>query len=209
MKISSAYPTFRTLHFWADYGLLEDVTATFRRVRNNDVVTCESLSDGEQMILGRMALLLLLKSQNGSLLLLDEPETHFNDLWKRQIVDVLHDSLRNTAAHVLISTHSSIAMSDAFSKEIVRLMPGDQSPQLCPVAFPTFGAEPGRIMVNVFGAPDSIGSRALEHLHALLRQDWPKEKRDELDRLVAAIGSGWPRAKLREILDKLDAPPSA
>ncbi len=202
----SLYPTFRTLHLWADYCLLEDVTATFRRVRNDDVVTYESLSDGEQMILGRMALLFLLKNQHGSLLLMDEPETHFNDLWKRQIVDVLHDNLRDTNAHVLISTHSSIALSDAFSKEIVRLVPGEHSPQSHPVAFPTFGTEPGRIMVNVFDAPDSIGSRALEMLHEFLKN--PPEDKQTLEKLVAAIGGGWPRAKLREILEKLDATPS-
>jgi hypothetical protein len=204
---ASLYPAFRTLHLWAGYGLLEDVAATFRRTRNDDVVTCESLSDGEQMVLGRMALLFLLKDQHGSLLLLDEPETHFNDVWKRQIVDVINDGLKETRAHVLISTHSSIALSDAFSKEIVRLVPGEDSPQSRPVAFPTFGAEPGRIMVNVFDAPDSIGSRALEKLHEMLRQEWPPGRKEELERLVGAIGGGWPRAKLRDILEELDAPP--
>ena len=46
-------------------------------------------ADYEQMLLGRMSLLFLLRGRHGSMLMLDEPETHFNDSWKREIIDIV------------------------------------------------------------------------------------------------------------------------
>jgi hypothetical protein len=76
-----------------------------------------------------------------------------------------------------------------------------------PVVYPTFGADPGRILLHVFGAPDVIGARAAEFLRSKLDpQKWPEEDREKLRELIDEIGSGWPRAKLMEILDQLDNP---
>jgi hypothetical protein len=51
-------------------------------------------ADYEQMLLGRMSLLFLLRGRHSSMLMLDEPETHFNDSWKREIIDIV--DLRRT-----------------------------------------------------------------------------------------------------------------
>ena len=96
---------------------------------------------------------------------------------------------------------------DVFSSEIVRFVKPDGVPRVEEVAFPTFGADPGRILLHVFGSTDTIGSRAAEFLREKLKKEWKQEDRAELERLVNEIGSGWPRAKLAEILAKLDAPP--
>lgn len=107
-------------------GILEGLDLTIKRIHphydpqngtvpddeNEVVLTYDSLSDGERMLLGRMALLFLLKHQEGSLLLLDEPETHFNDVWKREIIDIVDESiLKNTSVQVFVATHSSIALT--------------------------------------------------------------------------------------------------
>jgi hypothetical protein len=172
------------------------------------VLTYASFSDGEQMLLGRMALLLLLRGQDNSLLLLDEPETHFNDAWKRQIIDMVDDSiLKGTRAQVLVSTHTSLALTDVFSCEITRLVKEKGITTAQSVAYPTFGADPGRILLHVFGAPDVIGARAAEFLRSKLDPaKWPPEDREKLRLLIDEIGSGWPRAKLMEILERLDSP---
>ncbi len=203
---------FQALRDWQDSGLLEDITLTIKRLGQTDgepadaLVTFDQLSDGEQMLLGRVALLFLLREQHGALLLLDEPETHFNDVWKREIIDMVDDAiLKDTAAQVVVATHTSIALTDVFSSEILRLVRRDGSVDANSPAFPTFGADPGRILLHVFGSPDVIGSRAAEFLREKLRKEWTPENREELERLVNEIGSGWPRAKLSEILLKLDA----
>jgi hypothetical protein len=153
-----------------------------------------------------MAFLLLLRKQDNSLLLLDEPETHFNDAWKRQIIDMVDDSiLKETSAQVLVSTHTSLALTDVFSCEITRLVKDQGTTRAERVAHPTFGADPGRILLHVFGAPDVIGARAAEFLRSKLDPaKWPREDREKLRSLIDEIGSGWPRAKLMQILETLD-----
>ncbi len=84
----SLWILFSTLREWRDCGLLKDVDLTIQRIRkvlaadgrpDDRIHSYESFSDGERMLLGRVAFLLLLRQQNNTLLLLDEPETHFND----------------------------------------------------------------------------------------------------------------------------------
>lgn len=211
---ATLFDVFNALREWQAVGLLEDITLTIKRLsqitaadgeQDDAVVTFDQLSDGEQMLLGRVGLLFLLRGQDGALLLLDEPETHFNDVWKRQIIDLVDDAvLKTTSAQVLISTHTSITLTDVFSSEIVRLSRRGGNIEADTPAFPTFGADPGRILLHVFGSPDVIGSRAVEFLREKLKKEWTANDRAELHRLVNEIGSGWPRAKLAEILVKLD-----
>lgn len=211
----SLWSIFQTLRSWRSYGLLTDVQLTVKRIRqikaadgkpDDRILSYASFSDGEQMLLGRMAFLLLLHKQDNSLLLLDEPETHFNDAWKRQIIDMVDDSiLKDTSAQVLVSTHTSLALTDVFSCEITRLVKDQGTTRAERVAHPTFGADPGRILLHVFGAPDVIGARAAEFLRSKLDPaKWPREDREKLRSLIDEIGSGWPRAKLMDILDKLE-----
>ena len=171
---------FETLRNWQASGLLEDITLTIKRLSRvkatdgepDDVlVTFDQLSDGEQMLLGRMALLYLLRGQHGALLLLDEPETHFNDVWKREIIDWIDDAiLKDTAAQVIVATHTSIALTDVFASEIVLLRRDAKTGQFYEAEEPieTFGATPEDILRDIFGADEIIGHRAAQILDLVL-----------------------------------------
>lgn len=211
----SLWSIFRALRSWRAVGLLKDVHLTVKCVRriptfdealDDRIISYSSFSDGEQMLLGRMAFLLLLRRQDNSLLLLDEPETHFNDSWKRQIIDIVDDSiLKDTAAQVLVSTHTSLALTDVFACEVTRLAKERGVTTVRSVDYPTFGADPGRILIHVFGASDVIGARAAEFLRSKLdRAKWPPEASEKLRSLIDEIGSGWPRAKLMDILEEIE-----
>lgn len=211
----SLWTVFSTLREWREIGLLKDVDLTVQRIQrvlaadgqpDDRIHTYGSFSDGERMLLGRVAFMLLLRQQPNTLLLLDEPETHFNDAWKRQLIDLIDDGLlKNTSCQVLVSTHTSLALTDVFSCEITRFVKEDGKTRSLPVVHPTFGADPGRLLLHVFGAPDIIGARAAEFLREKLDpRKWPPEDRDKLKALIDEIGSGWPRAKLMDILDQLE-----
>jgi len=165
------------------------------------VLRYEELSDGEQMVLGRMALFHLLDGQQDALLLLDEPETHFNDKWKREIVDIIDDAIGNTANDVLISTHSSIVLSDVFNNEIVMVQKTANGSGVRSVSEQTFATDPSALMMTVFGADDSIGKRAQDFIEKKLKQatGTPEEIAD-LERLIARMGSGFYRSELRTLL---------
>lgn len=215
---STPMDVFSRLRDWERTGLLEEVTLTVRRISRADpdneesddqtaddiIVTYDQLSDGEQMLLGRMGLLFLLRGQDGSLLLLDEPETHFNDVWKREIVDMIDMGLLNsTQANVIIATHTSIALTDAFAAEVTVLDKSGPEITARAVAGGLFGTDPGEVTMNLFRADSSTGSRSVEILDRLLKTDWAGREA-ELQKILDLLGSSFHRAELRAILKKLD-----
>lgn len=210
----SALPVFYRLREWIASGLLEQITFTVRRIEEPKSTETESdpvvvhfdhLSDGEQVLLGRMGLLFLLRGQDNSLLLLDEPETHFNDVWKREIVEMMDTALLNhTRTGVLLATHTSIALTDAFAAEVTVLDKTSEGTVARAANFPLFGADPGRVLLNVFGAQDATGFKASRQLREKLRRnDWSTDDIEIIELVLDAMGSGWPRAKLIDLLEEL------
>lgn len=209
---ATSFELFERLLTLRDAELFEDVQLRMRRTPASDaasttasdvgVLRYEEMSDGEQMFLGRMALFHLLKGQQDALLLLDEPETHFNDKWKREIVDIIDDAIGDTANDVLISTHSAIVLSDVFNDEIVMVQKTSEGSTVGSVNEPTFATDPSALMMTVFGADDSIGKRAQEFIEGKLRQatGTPAEIAD-LELLIARMGSGFYRSELRTLLN--------
>ena len=209
----SAGGIFRELQAWQRAGWLEDVALTVKRLTpvpgadgesDDAIVTWADLSDGEQLLISRMALIFLAASSEDSLLLLDEPETHFNDLWKRELIDLIDDNLlKKTNAHVLVATHTSIALSDVFADEVTVLRKEDGQTRACRIQGGLFGADQGEIMMNVFGAESSMGRRAQEFLDQMLSHEWKPEEADQLAKVVDRIGSSLYRAELRHKLNQL------
>ncbi|MGB3222813.1 MAG: AAA family ATPase [Desulforhopalus sp.] len=211
---STPMDVFSRLRDWERTGLLEEITVTIKRLHrpesdngelNDSIVTYDQLSDGEQMLLGRMGLLFLLRGQNGSLLLLDEPETHFNDVWKREIVEMIDMGLLNsTEANVVVATHTSIALTDAFAAEVTVMDKKESGITARGVKGGLFGTDPGEVNMNLFGADSNIGRRSVELLDRLLKTDWV-DRENELEEILDLLGSSFHRAELRGVLKKLRA----
>lgn len=212
-KDVSSFELFTRLLELNQAGMFDDVLLRLRRTPAPDegtdsnsvdigILRYEELSDGEQMVLGRMALFHLLEGQQDALLLLDEPETHFNDKWKREIVDIIDDAIGKTSNDVLISTHSAIVLSDVFNNEIVMVQKTAYGSTVRNVDEPTFATDPSALMMTVFGADDSIGKRAREFIEDKLQQatGTPEDIAD-LERLIARMGSGFYRSELRTLLN--------
>lgn len=209
---STPLDVFSRFRDWERTGLLEDLTLTVKRIRQTEsadgepddaLVTYDQLSDGEQMLLGRMGLLFLLRGQDGSLLLLDEPETHFNDVWKREIVEMVDMGLLDsTEANVIIATHTSIALTDAFAAEVTVLDKTDRGVSARGVSGGLFGTDPGEVTMNLFRADSSIGSRSVALLDKLLKTEWKGRER-ELESILGVLGSSFHRAELRAVLKDL------
>lgn len=202
---ASPFDVFQGLSRLCQDDVLIDLTLAIRWLNLEDLLLYDWLSDGERMFLGRIALFYLLQNEEDALLILDEPETHFNDTWKRRLVDTIDDALKNQASEVVISTHSSIALTDVFAEEIELLKKENGEAVVGRISTPTFGADPSEIMINVFDAPDSIGKRALEYLDKLLEYDWSEEEIDKLEYFIRHIGPGYHRSELRTIWRKLRA----
>lgn len=212
-KNASTFELFTRLLELNQAGLFDDVLLRLRRQPHPEsnaeaieqdigILRYEELSDGEQMVLGRMALFHLLEDQHDALLLLDEPETHFNDKWKREIVDIIDDAIGETPNDVLISTHSSIVLSDVFNNEIIMVEKTDGGSNVRSVDEPTFATDPSSLMMTIFGADDSIGKRAQEFIERKLNQATGTEDEiEDIERLIARMGSGFYRSELRTLLN--------
>lgn len=171
------FSIFQQLLKMHDVGVLDSLTIGLRKADTEDILLFDELSDGEQMYLGRMALFHLLEEQDDALLLLDEPETHFNDRWKRDLVDIIDQVIGKQANHVLISTHSGITLTDVFTDEITVIEKDKSGSPRHKIleGIHTFGATPDHPLRDVFGAPGTVGKRASALLDVLLLCEPNKE----------------------------------
>ncbi len=200
---NSPFDYFKQLLDLRRKGLLIDIQIAVRKADLDDILLFDELSDGEQVYLGRMALFHLLEGEDDALLLLDEPEVHFNDKWKREIVDIIDRVLKERNNDVLISTHSSIALTDVFNDEIILFEKREGNSVPIEIRSTTFGADPSEVMIRLFDVPDSIGERALRWLDKQLDREWGNHEIEELERLLKLIGPGFHRSELRGILRRL------
>lgn len=199
----SAYERFQRLCDLHEEGLIAEISFCLRKDDTDDLIRFDKLSDGEQMVLGRMALFHLLAGQQDALLLLDEPETHFNDKWKREIVDIIDAAIGHTANDVLISTHSAIVLSDVFNDEIVMMQKNADGSVIRSVSEQTFATDPSALMMTVFEADDSIGKRAQEFIEEKLNlATGTADDIQQLEQLITRMGSGFYRSELRTLLNK-------
>ena len=200
---ATAFERFERLRELHDYGLIEDIQIGVARSDTADILRFEEFSDGEQMVLGRMALFHLLEKEDDALLLLDEPETHFNDKWKREIVDIIDDAIARTANDVLIATHSAIVLTDAFNDEIILMERRNGSAIARIVDSNTFASDPSAVMMRVFSSDDSMGERAKEFIEEKLAQATGTENEiRDLELLISRMGSGFYRSELRTLLNR-------
>ncbi|HBY94537.1 MAG TPA: hypothetical protein DEP84_11360 [Chloroflexi bacterium] len=170
------------------------------------------LSDGERNFLSRMALMSLLTTAD-TLVLLDEPEVHFNDYWKRRIVKLLDSVMGEHYVHALITTHSSITVTDALSKDVVKLVrSGVYTTKSEPPAVETFGADPSDVMIHLFDAPFATGQYSVDEILSLLRGEGPitsqprrEREIEKLEGTIDKIAPGYFRFRMREKIHRLRA----
>ncbi len=168
-----------------------------------DLFLLDWLSDGEQSFLGRMALLTMLDTDD-SLILLDEPEVHFNDYWKREVVNLLDTMMHRHTNHLLITTHSSILLSDVTDEQITVMVKDEAGiSELRRPGIKTFGTDPSEIMTVLFGAEIPSGVHSTDLLTvAVINGD-----KKSVQGYLQMVGPGMWRFRLRQRLGALDASP--
>jgi ABC-type taurine transport system ATPase subunit len=214
----TAFERFGTLLGWLRQAGLEDIELFIRRhdkpeeesltdLNDAGVLRLSELSDGERLVLARWALFHLLAGQDDALLLLDEPETHFNDAWKREIVQVVDAAMGADASQVLIATHSAIVLSDVFDDEVVLIRKVDGRSTADAVSDRTFATDPSALMMTVFEAEDSIGARAQQRIEAFVQAAKQKaaptaDDVRQLQALIRRLGTGFYRTELQTLLNR-------
>lgn len=136
----------------------------------------KSLSDGEHQFLHSMGICLMLKDKS-ALLLLDEPETHFNPDWRSQFISLLNDCLQkgegeNWARDILITSHSPFIISDCFPDKVVVFEKGRQPINARDMKFNTFGTSVNIVIEEIFKKEESIPDYSLFRLKQIENREF-------------------------------------
>ncbi len=176
--------------------------------------TYDWLSDGERTFLSRMCLLALFGAAD-ALIMLDEPEVHFNDYWKRKLVRLVDSGLSGHHSHALVTTHSSIVLTDARAAQIHVLDRSDDgyTRKPLPPGVPTFAGDPSDVMVHVFGVEAAAGAKSVDEVREALtdfeRELRGKKRRQQMEKLKSRLavlqkdlGPGYWRFKVADALSR-------
>jgi len=108
------------------------------------------LSSGEISFV-RFAAQVCLNIDSGSLLLLDEPETHLHPNFISKFSALLNELLSKTGSIAIIATHSAYLVQEVFREQVNVLRAVDGRISIERPRLKTFGADVGEISYFVFG----------------------------------------------------------
>jgi predicted ATPase len=208
---------FEELLAWKRQGALQEIRLIVKKKDLDDLLLVSSLSDGEFLYLGRYALLLMVRDIPDCLVLLDEPETHFNDQWKVELVkditnllDIRPDDSTVTGNNeVIIATHSDLTLTDAdpqqvyiFAETEVQRRNGTTVKRIA-ISNPTispFAASRGDVSKSLFQTSHAIGTYSKDKIDRALTEG----DKAEIEKLLEVVGTGFHRFRLRERLAQLE-----
>ena len=168
-KVHSPGPKDKVFYF-LDYYIEKCIKGT------NEIkeLLLKQLSDGEQQFIHSLGICLMLKNKC-ALLLLDEPETHFNPDWRSKFISTLKKSLvaagsNNMQNDILITSHSPFIISDCFPDKVVVFERNNTGKVEAISAhdnrFNTFGSSVSIVMEEIFKKDETIS----DYSHQILKE---------------------------------------
>lgn len=173
------------------------------------------LSDGEHQFLHTMGVCLMSENKR-TLLLLDEPETHFNPDWRSKFINVLDKSIKasggnNLIKDILLTSHSPFIISDCLPNNVFvfKRENGEINVQNAKdLGFNTYGTSVELILQEIFGRDQSIGDLANKELDEI---DFDSIKTAEdivnIKKLISHLGDSIEKDFVLARLNQLLPPP--
>lgn len=210
-KLPEAAPEDRVFHF-LDYMILKEIDG----LEKPKELLLREFSDGEHQFLHTMGICLMLKDRR-TLLLLDEPETHFNPGWRAKFIKVLNDSLKaggtnNFLKDVIITSHSPFVISDCLPNNVIFFKRNKEihkveAKSAKQLNFNTYGTSIEIISDELFGYNQSIGDWAKNEFKnidfdEITSNEEIERIKDDLSKLGSSIEKDLVFAKLNSMLKK-------
>jgi restriction system-associated AAA family ATPase len=145
------------------------------KLTNGNIVDYLSLSDGEHQFINIFGTILMTNDDN-SIFLLDEPETHFNPIWRRLFVSNLKGITKRRKQDLYITSHSPFIVSDIQKDNVYifeRVSKGHI--EIKPPIVETFGSSFSNILKMVFGMEDIMSEQGKTFIDDLLKSTDIKE----------------------------------
>lgn len=153
--------------------LIAEVRIKVKKKNVDGSITFKELSEGEQQLLTVLGLLKFTKDED-SLILLDEPDTHLNPIWKWRYLEFIDKVVdRPDSTQIILNTHDPLVIGN-LKKQEVRVFRNDldgkilvSEPEIDPRGL---GVE-GILTSELFGLPttmDGFTQQKLEERNRLL-----------------------------------------
>lgn len=211
-NIKDKLALFNQLRKWQQIGLLKDVNITLNKANADgqiEQLSYDCLSDGEQSLLGQVALFSVLHNTNNALLLLDEPEKLLNDYWKREIVALINESLGQTNNSIVFTCNSALPITDLFHNQLTIMSKVSDRCLLADSFTRTFAASPAEIMYDLFHCKETVGEDGCRFLNSLLPSEADfdiskmAETIEKLEKIEELLGGGYYQLEFRRRLRTL------
>lgn len=176
-KIPESLPEQDVFHF-EDFYLIKELKGSGKQI----ALLLRNLSDGEHQFLHTMGICLLLKNRR-ALLLLDEPETHFNPSWRARFIKILNDSIEasnkierpngsfniHLLKDVLLTSHSPFIISDCLPDNVILFERDEQgmvsAKKASELGIDTYGTSVNLLTNRIFKSKETIGKYVLSKLN--------------------------------------------
>lgn len=203
------------IFYFLDYLILKEIEG---EVEPKPLLLRE-FSDGEHQFLHTMGICLMLKNRK-SILLLDEPETHFNPSWRAKFIKILDDSIKagskdlmyglnpaniNYLKDILLTSHSPFIISDCMPDNVLFFDRNPETKKLqarksSELGLKTFGSSVDYILKNFFKT-NLISNKSFEELKEVIEHGTI----DELRNAVEHFGESSEKQFLfRKIYEKME-----
>jgi predicted ATP-binding protein involved in virulence len=158
-----------------------------------------SLSDGEHqqaLILGLFSMI----REDRALFILDEPESHFNPLWRVKFAQrLLGIPGERGKQEVIITTHAPFVPADLAREQVLIFSRDGKKLRAENPTMETFGANFDRILEHCFGVQPPISQMARDQIEILLASDDVAEVEEALPRLGASVEKSFLSDHLRQL----------
>ncbi|MCA0348133.1 MAG: restriction system-associated AAA family ATPase [Bacteroidetes bacterium] len=149
------------------------------QLKNGQTIDYLSFSDGEHQFLNVFGTILII-NQDNCLFLLDEPETHFNPMWRRTFINVLEKITGGRKQDAFITTHSPFVVSDSKSEDVFIFKKMDNALLIENPNNETYGAAFDNILDMAFDIHIPISENSLNEIIELQNENNPEKINEEL-----------------------------
>lgn len=140
----------------------------FRKSGETEPIKYKNLSDGEHQLMHTLGSIMLL-NLSGSILLFDEPETHFNPEWRARLISLINEATKEKKEdsfrkqEIIITSHSPFIVSDCRPERVFIFDKGrTNNPD-----FNTYGMSVNLLTMNLFNKKNTIADGPRDAINAL------------------------------------------
>lgn len=150
---------FKVLESTYISDLIQEIRIRVKKANVNQDITFKELSEGEQQLLTVLGLLKFTKDEE-SLILLDEPDTHLNPLWKWKYISLLEDVVHKPeSTQIIMCTHDPLVIG-GLKKEEIRVFYDDPKQKKIVTFEPSFDPKglgvAGILTSDLFDLPTTL-----------------------------------------------------